>query len=304
MAETVQVEIPDTPTPGAGGENATEADPRVEVALGDHAEPGEAAPLPDEGLVREAEALGWKPKEAWKGDPKKWKPADAYVDFHKSVMPSVRLENRRLVDENKQLAARLARLEAAENERAERGEALSVETLQYELQQAQEIGDWKKAAEVNDKLIAAKVKQATKPKPQTQTVDPEVNRQATEIWTSFVADNEWAKDPRMQRVITVEAMALQRADPSLVGRELLDETKDRVRRLYPDRFAQPTRRERPPAMTETGGANGASRVTSLGWNNLKPEVRKSLEPMLAEKGMTKEVILKSCAMNPAEYFNL
>jgi hypothetical protein len=253
----------------------------------------------DTEAVGAATAAGWVPKEQWKGDPKKWKPAEEFLHFRDSVLPLVQKENRSLRDENRALLTRLERLEAADRARAEQGEALSLETLQFERQQAQEIGDWKKVGELDKQLIESTVKKVVKPTQDAQR--PQVDPAANRIWGEFVAENEWAKDHRMQQVLTEKLWVMRQAGSTLIGRELLEEAKDRIRREYPEIFT--TRRERPPAMTETSGVNGASQNSrTLRWADLLPEVRQALEPMIGQSGITREQLLKSCAEEPRKYF--
>jgi hypothetical protein len=290
----VEVVFPENDTAGA----SETADPVVSAPADENAGAGELSGI-DPTVLESAKAAGWVPKAEWKGDPKKWKPAEEYVAFRDSVLPLVQRENRSLRDENRALLARLERLEAADRERAERGEALSLETLQFERQQAAEMQDWKKVGEIDDRLIEAKVKKVVKPalEQQRPAIDPAANR----IWSEFVSENDWANDPRMQQVITEKLIVMRQAGTPLVGRDLLEEAKDRIRREYPERFN--TRRERPPAMTETAGVNGSGGSRSYRWSDLRPEVKQALEPMIGQSGITREALLKRCAANPKEYFS-
>ena len=45
-------------------------------------------------------AMGWQPKEQFKGDPSKWRPAEEYVQRGEELLPIVQASERRLRQEN------------------------------------------------------------------------------------------------------------------------------------------------------------------------------------------------------------
>jgi len=267
----------------------------VESAPPADAKPGEGDLSATEDAEREAKASGWVPKEQWKQDPRKWKPAEEFLQFRDGVLPLVQRENRSLREENRQFKDRLAKLEADAAERTKRGDELSLETIKYERVQAAEIGDWKKVGELDEKLIEAKVAARIKAQPQAPTIDPQTN----EIWTGFVANNAWATEPKMQQLLTEKLLLMRQAGSILGGADLLEEAKDRIKREYPERFTRP----RAPSMAEAGGANGAARSNTRTWSDLKPEAAQELEKFIEQNpGVTKAGLLKRCAEQPGEYF--
>ncbi len=252
MADLTDLDIPTFVPPK---DDAPAPPETVEIAPPADGEPGGTAADIDEVAVQEAKAAGWVPREEWKGPASKWKPADEFLTFRDSVLPLVQKENRTLRSELSTLRATVAELKAAETERAQRSESLAIETAKYEKQQAAEIGDWKKVGELDDKLAELRGKRQEAPKP--PAIDPQTN----EIWTNFVARNDWVKDPERVQVLTETMLVMRNAGSQLPGEQLLEKAKDRVRRLYPEWFAS-GRRENPPALTDPRGANGAARSNS------------------------------------------
>lgn len=55
--------------------------------------------MSDQAVEERASALGWQPKERWKGDPDKWVDADQYVKRGEEVLPFLRANNRKLEGE-------------------------------------------------------------------------------------------------------------------------------------------------------------------------------------------------------------
>ena len=251
-----------------------------------------AAPVVDSEVEREARDSGWVPQEQWKGDPAKWRDAATYVDARNHVLPIVQKENRALREKLAAMEARLARLDQVEQERAKERERLSVDTLKIEAKQAFDEQDYARAQEINEKLIDAKLA-AIKPQPAQPQVDPATN----EIWVNFVNENQVFKDENAAQVLVEKMVLMRQAGSKLLGREMLEAAKDRVRREYPEYFPQ----RRP--MAESGGVNGAQRGTTKTWNDVKPEYRQALEKMIEDTpGLDRAAILKRCAANPTEYF--
>ena len=249
-----------------------------------------------ENVEREAREAGWVPEDQWKGDPRKWRDASTYVEARNHIMPIVQKENKSLRAQNQELASRLARLEQLEQQREIQREQLSVDTLKMQRRQAMEENDLERVTEIDSKLMDAAISQHTRPAPQQQN-----NQEGNRIYQEFIADgNDWAKDPKMDQVLKEQLITMAQAGTPLRGREVLEEAKDRVKRLYPERFGRTNR----APMSESGGFNGSSsRGNVRSWSDLKPEVQEAWEKhMLPEKGMTKEKLLRQAAENPTQYF--
>jgi hypothetical protein len=55
-------------------------------------------PVQINDVEAKARRLGWLPKEEFRGDPTRWKPADEYVEYGESILPIVRQNNEVLHD--------------------------------------------------------------------------------------------------------------------------------------------------------------------------------------------------------------
>ena len=258
----------------------------------------------DDGSEAEARSSGWVPKDKWKGPPERWRPAKEFLEVRDTVLPVVQKENKALKKQLEEAARDIAELKRIQAENADKRQKLDHEALKYERERALENGDHKRVNEIDSALIDAAVAAKTKPAAPAQQIDPEVQQ----TWNDFAADNEWTKNPKMQRVLFAQLKAMRESGTDIQGREMLEEAKDFLKRLYPEEIggakpdpdAEP--RRRPSAMAESGGSNGASRSRTYTWADLKPEAKQALEPMMAEYGLTKEGVLKRCAENPQQYF--
>jgi len=284
------VEIP--PEPSVVIENEDPSPPQGADAAAEES----AAPLADEALISEAREMGWKPQSEYQGDPAKWKDARAWVDSGNRVLPLVRKENRTLRTQLQTLQSQVDALLAERGERDKQREELGKETRKLQLKQALEEGDHERAAQLQSEMVEAAVGREKPAAPQIQ-VNPEADR----IWNEFTADNpQFRNDERLGRRLFREVKNLREDGSTLVGREMLDEAADLVKRIFPDKFGRLPGRV---SMAEAGGANGSARGNIRTWNDLKPEAKEVLEQMLdSVPGLSKEAILRNCAANPSQYF--
>ena len=284
---------PDNPSVEITSDVAEQQSTETVTLSPEHGEDGGTAAT---DVEREAREAGWVSQSEWKGDPKRWRDANTYVETRNHVLPLVQKENKSLREKLAAADARLARLEQVEHEREKQREALSIETLKMQRRQAAEEGDQDRVAEIEDKLFDAKVREKLTPPPQ-QRMNPEVER----IWTEYQEDNPWVKDSKMEQVLREKMVLMRQAGSTLIGRELLDEATDRVKREYPEKFGRQTR----AAMNESDGFNGHDRGNVRRWSDLRPDVRTTLEQMIADNpGMKRESVLRRCAedSDPSQYF--
>jgi len=112
----------------SSGDEAIEA---VEVEATEAVEVEQAEPVTVEGLAGE---MGWRPKEDWKGDPDKWKPAHEYMRATVDV-------NRKLGNRLKGVEDQLARVARTSVSITEREVAKERERLMQEREEAFDAGD-------------------------------------------------------------------------------------------------------------------------------------------------------------------
>jgi hypothetical protein len=235
----------------------------------DEAAPNEAAtdePIVDDSAEVEARQNGWVDKDQWvenHGNEKGWKPADEFLDFRRNFLPILSKENREYRERIKKLEDALAKRDEQE---AESRRNLERSTLQIQLRQAREENDWDKADEVANKLLDLKLTEKPKAAPSVPALDPEVQAGVMD----FGKRNSWLQtDPRLAKVFARQLKVIVESDPNLAPIEALEDAKDMVKRLYPEKFPSGRR----TAMAEGGGESGASGRTTRSWSQLKPEVR-------------------------------
>ncbi len=253
--------------------------------------PGGGTPDPN---VAEATRLGWKPLEQFKGDPEHWVSAETFVTRGREVMPLLKRNNEQLlrqveaektarqalegtVGELRTTLADLTKFQAAEVKRQVDAEVFK---LRADKRVALEAGEHALAADIDERLDAAKDKQrevakaptpapAPAPKPAAQTVEP---------WAQEFADeNPWLngtdREAKKRTALFLTIADDLHKTTGARGRALLDAAKAELEETLPTQGA--------PGKTEgarggDGGSrqqNGNGRTNGKSFQDLPPDAR-------------------------------
>lgn len=207
------------PQEGAGDEEVIEDDlPEVQE---------DDTPDPVADLARE---LGWAPKEEFRGDPEKWRPADEFIREGRNIQRSMS-DKLRGLEETQSRIARISE-QLISDKVAERDAY-----WQQQLDKAVDDGDHEAA-----RKATAELRKASQPS-QEASVPAES--------AAWIARNEWfEKDP------LAKALAVDTAErfKHLPVAQQLEMAERAVKRDFPEHFKQPAKQ--PPA-TQTGATRKA-----------------------------------------------
>lgn len=205
-----------------------------------------------------AKALGWVPKEQFRGDPERWVDAEAFVRRGEEIMPILRQNNARLQAEVDGLRGQLteaqqtikASQEAIEALKEYQGEATQQAVAQAkkdliaQIAAAREAGDVQGELELTGQLQDVRdaerdVKAATKPTTApVATPAPTTAPAANPEWVAWQRENPWwGTDRRKTALMIAEAEEL-RSDPAnkgLVGRAFFDKALENVEAILDPR---------------------------------------------------------------------
>lgn len=252
-------------------QNASSGDEALEVDTGDIAEvePVEVAAEPEpvtvEGLASE---MGWRPKEEWKGDPEKWKPAQDYLRATVDV-------NRKLGNRLKGVEDQLQRVARTSVAMTERAVAAERERLLAMRDEAFDNGDRETFQRADQELRRVET-----------TVQPIVPDETM----SFVERNaHW-----FQKDAEATAWAVARTDElaktGLGPARQLAIVEREAKQLFPE-FFEAEKPKPKPAPLNTPGARSAS-PARRGFASLPPEAQK--EALYFEKkGVPREEYAKT-----------
>jgi hypothetical protein len=233
--------------------------------------------MAEEKTVEEkAKQMGHIPKEDWKGDPDKWRPASEYVDRGENIIPILKKRiddmesdfkialkaNKREVEEAKEAAYNLAT-----SQYKEKLEALDKKELE-----AFSDGDSEAFQKVK------KAKEALKaPEAPVKVVDTPSKNPEFEDWK---AKEKWYEsDPELQKEADIQGFAIAQKNPGKPLSEIYEMTARNVKKLHPDKFKNPNREGSPSVEEGTNGQpiNGNNTFASL------PSSAKAQYTRLAEK---------------------
>lgn len=201
-----------------------------------------------EEVAERAKEMGWVPKEEWKGDPEKWRPAEEFVSRGENVIPIMRDQIKKLETElkvavqlNKQEIDQVRR-ESYEKATAEYKQKLA-ELDQLELQ-AFKSGDadtYMQVKQSRDALKAPAIPEAT-------TEDP--------VFVEWKEQNPWYQSDKELADYTdfMSHKIVAEHGGNISKKALAEEMTKRTKAAFPHKFTNPKRNE--PGAVE-GGAPSA-----------------------------------------------
>lgn len=251
-----------------------------------------------QAIEKEAGRHGWVPKEFYKGDPEKWKPAQQYLD------EGLRY-NKNIKRELEELKGKYAHLEKTgqafakyhEEQMARKDQELkdAITETTRKLREAVRDGDDNLAdtLEARKELLqeerAALKKQEPEAPPQPQEpVDVRINPLVKE----WIEDgNEWFDESEELRNYALKVgQEMRAAGETAQGRKMLDLVAQRVRDDFPRRFKkQQTARQNQVETSESGGASGGSYSV----HDLPAEDLALMKEFIAKGWTTKDKFLKN-----------
>jgi regulator of replication initiation timing len=277
---------------------------QIEQQVAQTGDPAPESPPEEHDVEDIARARGWKPQQEYRGQ-QPWVDAKTFNERYDNVMPFVRSENRTLRGQNAQLAQDIQSLRNEIDElrrhnqsQQEQRQVLQIQTLEAEHERAMSEGDWPRAAQLGAQLLDMKVdaKVGATTRAAQQQTQPQIDPAAAAAIQDFQSRYPiFMRDNRLGRALGIQVKQIQEVarmsgQTNLDPAEVLEEAADNVRRMFPERF-HPNGR---PAMAETRGAPARSSRGPRTWDDLKPEVKTTLEEFIVRNPkVTREAILKS-----------
>lgn len=267
----------------------------------------------DAAWEERARKMGWRPLADWRGDPKLWRGAREFVERGENTAPilSERLhslerkydaQGRQLTEANtklKESGETLTALYKWAQRADERAYARAVEDLKAKQRAA--------VADANTEAYDAAQREIATleagrgevltpeptraPPPPPPPPEPPAKDPVLDAWVSANAD-WWYSDPEMQEMAVSTFGVLERTRPQMSTQHKLDEVLSRIKRMYPDKFANPRRRA-PPAVNEPGGPNAQPRNKAYSYEDLPKEEKTQCDKFVRTiPGFTREAYVK------------
>ncbi len=259
-----------------------------------------ADPAPETNEVEtRARSQGWVPKDEFRGDPEKWRPADEFVKRGEEILPialeRARAAERRIQDMEAQFQQKLSRVERVSQIALERQRADLQSRYETALREAASNGDVERydllsrGREEAFQKFDEQVQKELQPDPAEQakpTLPPEI-KSTVDGW---IAQNDWFnRDQELNAVAQQHHMRLLRDQPGLSLADNLAQTRKYVQQRYPERFGIT---QRPPvqASVESGGGrmSASAGPRAKGANDLPSDVR-AVGERFVKQGLFKDL---------------
>lgn len=177
-------------------------------------------------VLAEARQLGWVPREEFRGDPARWTDAETFVQRGHEVMPLLRANNTRLLEELTAVRAQLKEmhgtveaLQAADAEITKERVAAVKKELMAGIKAAREDGDVETEVALTGELAGLKAaEKAPPPAPPQKPADPAVDPAFT-AWAAL-PENQWFGRDKRRTALAMgiaEELRGDRANDRLVG---------------------------------------------------------------------------------------
>jgi len=259
----------------------------------------------------QARALGWSPKEHFKGDPRHWVDAETYVNRGEQIMPILRQNNRKLETEltatKGELAALKAQLEASQaaitelksfNSKTSRDAAKATKAdLIRGITEAREAGNVEQEVTLQDQLSEtnAAIREAeknanaegeAKPSPTAaKPLDPALSA-AKAIFDAWKAENAWYDDDPVKHGLAEGfAVKLRKDGTDLTGRAFFDEVTRQVNAFTGGKKEAP-RSDKVEGGGRGSGQGGGGASVGKSFSDLPPEAKAACDKFASRGDIT------------------
>lgn len=236
----------------------------------------EAAVLSQEPKERdweaEAEVYGWVPKEQFKGDPDKWRPAEEFVRRGEEILPIVRKQNEKLqakLSELEETNKNMSRMFEKTIERERQKAAQEIANLKAEKREAISQGDAVRVEQIDAQIDTLKEETQPDAAPSARTID--------ELTRDFAKVNPWyIEEPDMADYAARVSVSNAALNEDISFEDNMKFVLSAVRKKFPGYFKGNTTAANGHAAVDTGGSFNGGPVgdETYGLNRIELEQAK------------------------------
>lgn len=235
-----------------------------------------------------AAAIGWTPKEQFKGDPEKWIDADTFLKRGEEILPLLKANNRRLEQalekqskETAKVKATLERFAEHHSKTEQRAYERALQEIQDGIDQAAANGDVQGVRDGTERLVdLSKGAGSGAPAPE-----------ANPDFDAWQEENPWfGKDKAMTAACA--AIGDDVLADGYTGKAQIREVDRRMREAFPEKFAKPTNQNRNlPGAVE--GAGAPRRSSGKTYSDLPADAKAACDDFVKRvPGFTRERYIK------------
>lgn len=219
-----------------------------------------------------ARAMGWTPKDEFKGDPAKWRDANEFVERGEREVPLLRAQNKRLEAKIGELSTTVKEFAEHLSKTEQRAYDRAIADLKEQRKAALAAGDGDAFEAVDEKIDQIKREAAAKAAKQATTKSDDG---PDPVYAEWEARNAWLKDAELSDYAEFAAQKLRAGGEKATGAEFLDMVAAKVKAQFPAKFTNP-RRESAQAVE---GAAPARRSGGKTYADMPAEARAACDRM-------------------------
>jgi hypothetical protein len=248
-------------------------------------EPAQEADEYAEEDVEQALASGWKPKDQWQGDPKKWVTPDEY-NRRGELFTKIDSLGKDLRDTKK--ALRMLQDHHSKVKETEYSRALA--SLREAKKQAMAEGDADAILEVDERLMDMKAHRLAE-----QSASRQEAMQPDPRFVAWLDKNPWyGQDGEMKAFADDVGIAHAKANPDKSPEDVLKYVEGRIKRTYADKFVNPNR-SKPSAVAGRDVQQTEPKASKFSEKDLSAEERRVMRTFVEEGLMTKDQYMADLA---------
>ena len=218
-----------------------------------------------------ARAMGWVPKDKFKGDASKWRDAGEFVERGDALLPMVQAKNQRLEREVAELKQATRELGDYLSKTEQRAYDRALADLKQQRKEALAAGDGDAFEKADEQIKTvereASEKAAKRAEKKDDGPDP--------VYAEWESRNSWLKDSELSEYAEFAAQKLRANGEKATGAEFLDMVTAKVKAQFPAKFTNP-RRETAQAVE---GSAPAARRGGKSYADMPAEARAACDRM-------------------------
>ena len=218
-----------------------------------------------------ARAMGWTPKDEFKGDPAKWRDAGEFVERGENLLPLVKAQNKRLEREVAELKQTTRELGDYLSKTEQRAYDRALADLKQQRKEALAAGDGDAFEKADEQIKTVEREAAEKAAKRAEKKDDGPDP----VYAEWESRNAWLKDTELSEYAEFAAQKLRASGEKATGAEFLDMVAERVKKQFPAKFTNP-RRESAQAVE---GAAPAARRGGKSYADMPAEARAACDRM-------------------------
>ena len=244
--------------------------------------------MSEESIEVQARAMGWVPKDEFKGDESKWKEAEDFVKDGYEILPILRERTKKLSTKFDEVTQELASTRSTLQQLTEHHK--KTEERAYERAKANLEAERRKAVENNDITTYDKIGE------QIDNLEKPESDEKPENAPEFIAwqtENPWYGQ-RVDMAMYADSVAeyVKNQNPNLKGKAFYDKVTEEVKVRFPKEFENPNRQEHNVVEGAGGGGNDTGGGKKKKTYNDMPQDAKDFCDEMVRQGMTREQYVK------------